>query len=134
MASGLDRALIKETKKLQRNISHQLARLKQAVPKKVWCLLYQQEVDAVEHALEILTELYQPLKDSSTLMEEILTISQQLNERLRQHLQSVLAGWIEDAAHKYSEMLQEPSMDLDKLIKSRFKHAIVDQETRNQLL
>ena len=54
--------------------SHQLAHLKQAVPEEAKCLLYQHEVDSVEHALEILTELYEPLKDSSTLMKEILKL------------------------------------------------------------
>ena len=44
-----------------------------------------------------------------------------------------LKGW-EDAACKYTETLVLPSTDLDKLIKSRFKHAIADPETRNQLL
>ena len=62
-------------------------------------------------------------------MKEILRISQQPIERLR-----VLAGRIKDAARKYSETLELPPTDLDKLIKSRFKHAIADQETRNQLL
>ena len=33
--------------------SHQLAHLKQAVPEEAKCLLYQQEVDSVDHALEI---------------------------------------------------------------------------------
>ena len=32
------------------------------------------------------------------------------------------------------ESLELPSTDLDKPIKSRFKHAIADPETRNQLL
>ena len=67
----------------------------------------------------MLTELYEPLKDLSTLVKEILRISQQPNERLR-----VLAGWMKDAVHKYLETLALPSTDLDKLIKSRFKHAI----------
>ena len=45
-----------------------------------------------ERALEVLTELYESLRDSSTLMQEILKIFQQPGERLR-----VLAGRIEDS-------------------------------------
>ena len=77
----------------------------------------------MELVLEILTELYKPLKDFSTLMEESLKISQQPNERLR-----VLAGQIENAASKYSETIKLPSIDLDKIIKSRFKHAIANKK------
>ena len=62
-------------------------------------------------------------------MQEIFKISQQPGEWLR-----VLAGCIEDAARKYAETQALPSTDLDKLITSRFKHAIADPETRNQLL
>ena len=62
-------------------------------------------------------------------MEEILPISQQPNERLR-----VLAEWIKDATHKYWETLALLATDLDRLIKSWFKHPIADQEKRNQLL
>ena len=109
--------------------SHEPSHLKQVIPEEAKRLLYQQEVDSVEHALVILRELYEPLKDSSPLIEEILRISQQLNKRLKD-----LARRIEDAAHNYSETLELPSTDLAKSIKSRFKHAIMDQETRNQLL
>ena len=105
--------------------SHQL---KQAVPGEAKCLLYQQKVDAVDYFLEVLTELYEPLKDS-TLMQEILKISQQQNERLR-----VLSGQMEDDAQKYSKTLELPFTDLDKLIENRTKHAFADQEMRNQLL
>ena len=45
-----------------------------------------------------------------------------------------MAGHIEDATCKYAETLELPSTDLDKLIKSRFKHAIPHPETNNQLL
>ena len=62
-------------------------------------------------------------------MQGILKISQRLGEWL-----SVLAGQIEDAARKYVETLELASTDLDKLIKSRFKHAIADPETRNIFL
>ena len=37
-------------------------------------------------------------------------------------------------ARKYTEMLALPPTDLEKLIASRFKHAIADAETQNQLL
>ena len=67
--------------------SHQLVQLKQAVPEEVKCLLYQQQVDTVKQALEVLRDLYEPSKDSSTIMQEILKITQQSGEQLR-----VLAG------------------------------------------
>ena len=44
-------------------LSHQQGHLKQAVPEVAKCLLYQQDEESVEHALEILTEFYEPLKD-----------------------------------------------------------------------
>ena len=109
--------------------SHQLAHLKQSVSEEAKCLLHQQQVETTKKAFEVLTELYEPLKDSSTLMQEILKISQQPGERL-----TVLSGRIEDAARKYAEMLALPSTDLEKLIASWFKHAIADAETQNQLL
>ena len=99
------------------------------MPEEAKCLLYQKQVETVDWAFDVFTELHEPLKDSSTLMQEILRISQQPGEQLR-----VLAGQTEDAAHKYTETLALLSTDLDKLIKSRFKHAIADPETRNQLL
>ena len=49
----------------------------------------------------------------------MLRISQQSNWRLR-----VLAGQIKNDDYKYSETLKLPSTDLDKLIKSRFNHAL----------
>ena len=45
-----------------------------------------------------------------------------------------MTGQIEDGAHKYIKTLALPSTDLNKLIKSRFKDAIADSETRNQHL
>ena len=77
----------------------------------------------------MLTELFEPHKDSSTLMEEILKITQQPKERLR-----ALAGRIEKAARWYAETLHLPTLELDQLITSQFKHAIADPEMRNQLL
>ena len=97
--------------------SHQLAYLKQVVQEEAKCLLYQQEVNSAEHALEILKEMYELLKDSFTLRAEILQISQQPNKRF-----IGLARLIENAACNYSETFLLPATDLDKLIKSRFKH------------
>ena len=45
-----------------------------------------------------------------------------------------MAGNIVDAACTYAGKLEPPSTDLDKLIKSRLKHAATDPKTRNQLL
>ena len=59
--------------------SHQLAQLEQALTEDAKHLFYQQEVDIVEHDLQILTEIYKPLKDSSTLLREILKISRKSN-------------------------------------------------------
>ena len=63
--------------------SSQLAHLKQSVQEKAKGLLHQEQVETVEWALEVLTERYEPLKDSSTLMQEILKIFQQPGELLR---------------------------------------------------
>ena len=52
-------------------------------------------------------------------------ISQQPGERLR-----VLAGRIRSATRP----IKLPSRELDELVKSRFKHALADSETRNLLL
>ena len=76
--------------------------------------MYQEQDETTEKAFEVLTEFFEPLKDSLTLMQEILKISQQPGERLR-----VLAGCTEDAAQKYAETLALPSIDLEKLIASR---------------
>ena len=108
---------------------NQLANLKLSVPEEAKRMLYQEQVEMVEKAFEVLTELYEPLKDSSTLMQEILKITQQPGERLR-----VLDGHIADAARKYAETLALPSTDLEKLIASHFKHAAAGSETRHQLL
>ena len=72
--------------------SLQRAHLRQAVPEEAKKLVYQEQIDTVERAFEVLTELFEPHKDSSTLMEEILKITQQPKERLR-----ALAGRIEEA-------------------------------------
>ena len=60
--------------------SHQLAHLKQSVQEETKCLSYQEQVETVEKAFEVLTEFYEA---SSTLMQEILKISQQPGEQLR---------------------------------------------------
>ena len=77
----------------------------------------------------MLTELFEPHEDSSTLMEEILKISQQPKERLR-----ALAGGIEETARRYTETLRLCTSELDHLVKSQLKQAIADPETRNLLL
>ena len=61
----------------------QMAHLRQAVPEEAKKLLYQEQIESVERAFKVLPELFEPHKDSSTLMEEILKISQQPKERLR---------------------------------------------------
>ena len=109
--------------------SLQMVHLRQAVSEEAKKLLYQEQIDTVERAFEVLTELFEPHKDSSTLMEEILKITQQPKERLR-----ALVGRIEKAARRYAETLHLSTSELDQLVKSRFKHAIGDPETRNQLL
>ena len=40
--------------------SHQLAHFKQSVPEEAKRLLYLEQVETVEHAFEVLTELYEP--------------------------------------------------------------------------
>ena len=52
--------------------SLQMAHLRQAVPEEAKKLLYQEQIDTVDRAFEVLMELFEPHKDSSTLMEEIL--------------------------------------------------------------
>ena len=110
------------------NPSHRLAHLIQAVPEEAKRLLYQQQVDTVEHCLEILTDLYEPIKDSSSFMQEILNIIQQ------PRWFRVIAGWTEDTARKYADALEFPSTCIEKLMKSQFKQAISNDETMNQLL
>ena len=75
--------------------SHQLAHQKQSVPEEAKHLLYQEQVETTEKAFEVLTELYEPPKDSSTLMQDILKIFQQPGEQLR-----VLAARIEAHSQK----------------------------------
>ena len=105
--------------------SHQMAYLKQAIPEEAKKMLYQHKVDAVEEALTMLTELYEPVKDSWTALQELQKVNQQPGERLR-----VLAGRIKNATIP----IKLPTKELDELVKSRFKHALADSETRNLLL
>ena len=105
--------------------SLQMAYLKQAVPEEAKKMLYQHKVENVEEALEMLTELYEPTKDSWTALQELQQITQRSGERFR-----LLAGRIKDA----TEPIKLPARELDELVKSRFKHAIADPETRNLLL
>ena len=110
--------------------THQLAYFKQAVPDEAKKILYQHEVTTIKQAIKMLTELYEPVKDTWTVLQELEKISQKPGERFR-----VLAGRIEGVAKRYSETLQTTSVeDLNKLIVSRFQHAIADEETRNHLL
>ena len=62
--------------------SLQMAHLRQAVPEEAKKLLCQEQIDTVDRAFEVLTELFEPHKDSSTLMEELLKINQQPKECL----------------------------------------------------
>ena len=109
--------------------SLQMTHLRQAAPEEAKKLLHQEHIESLERAFEVLTELFEPHKDSPTLMEEILKISQQPKERLR-----ALAGRTEEAGRRYGEILRLSTSELDQLVKSRFKHVIADAETRNQLL
>ena len=110
--------------------THQLAYFKQAVPDEAKKILYQHEVATVEQAIKMLTELYEPVKDTWTVLQELEKILQKPGERFR-----VLAGRIEGVAKRYSETLATTSLDdLNKLVVSRFQHAILDEETRNHLL
>ena len=109
--------------------SHQLAYLKQSVPEEARKLLYQHRVENVEQALETLSELYEPVKDSWTVFQELEKISQQPGERLR-----VLAGRIEEKAERCAKAINLTTEALNDLVKSRFKHAIADEETKHQLL
>ena len=110
--------------------SHQLAYFRQAVPDEAKRMLYQHRVLNLEQAIQLLTELYEPVKDTWTVLQELEKISQKPGERFR-----VLAGRIEGVARKYSETLQATSpVDLNRLVVSRFRHAIADEETRNHLL
>ena len=49
-----------------------MAHLRQGILEEAKKLLYQEQISTVERAFEVLTELFEPHKDSSTLMEEIL--------------------------------------------------------------
>ena len=110
--------------------THQLHYFKQAVPDEAKKILYQHEVTSVGQAIKMLTELYEPVKDTWTVLQELEKISQKPGERFR-----VLAGRIEEVAKRYSETLETTSPgDLNKLVVSRFQHAIADEETRNHLL
>ena len=60
-----------------------MAHLRQAVPEEAKKLLYQEQISMVDIAFEVLTELFEPHEDSSTLMEEIFKISQQPKEHLQ---------------------------------------------------
>ena len=110
--------------------THQLAYFKRSIPEEAKKMLYQHKVESVQQAIQMLTELYEPVKDTWTVLQELEKISQKPGERLR-----VLAGRIEEVARRYDETLETTSpTDLNRLIVSRFKYAIADEETRNHLL
>ena len=111
------------------NASMHLLYLKQSIPEEAKKLLYQHEVETLDEAVEVLTELYEPTKDSGVLLQEFQKIVQRPGERLR-----VLAGRIEEAAAKCAKTAKLSRAAQRELVKSRFKHALIDEETRNQLL
>ena len=84
--------------------SHQLAYFKQSVPDEAKKMLYQHKVTTVNQAIRMLTELYEPVKDTWTVLQELEKITQNPGERLR-----VLAGRIEGVARRYSETLEATS-------------------------
>ena len=63
--------------------SLQMAHLRQAVPEEAKKMLCQEQIDTVDKAFEVLTELFDPHKDPSTVMEEKLKFTQQPKERLQ---------------------------------------------------
>ena len=109
--------------------SYQLAYLKQSVPEDAEKLLSQRRVESVEQALEVLTKLYEPVKDSWVVFQELQKISQQPGERL-----IALAGRIEEKAERCAKAIHLTAEALDELVTSRFKHAIADEKTRHQLI
>ena len=110
--------------------THQMVYFKQAIPEEAKKMLFQHKVGTIQQAVELLSELYDPVKDTWTVLQELEKITQKPGERLR-----VLASRIEEVARRYEETLANTSpADLNKLIVSRFKHAIADEETRNHLL
>jgi len=109
--------------------SHQLAHFKRAVPEEARKLIYQHKVENLDQAINVLTELYEPVKDTWTVLQELQRITQVPGERLR-----VLAGRIQDVAMKYAETVHVTPGDLEQLVKDRFKYALLEEETKNQLL
>ena len=109
--------------------THQMAYFKQALPDEAKKMLYQTRVQTVQEGIDVLTELYDPKKDTWTILQEFEKISQKPGERLR-----VLASRIEEIASRFGETVTTKPAELNKLILNRFKHAIADEETRNHLL
>ena len=71
--------------------THQMAYFKQALPGEAKKLLYQTKIQTVEEAIKVLTELYDPKKDTWIVLQELERVSQKSGERLR-----VLASRIEE--------------------------------------
>ena len=107
----------------------QLLQLKQSIPEDAKRILYQHKVVTVERALGILTDLYEPKRDSWTLLQDLQRLSQNPGERLR-----ALAGRIQDVARRYAETVHISEDDLEQMTKDRFKHAVSSDETRDHLL
>ena len=106
--------------------SHQLAYFKKTVPDEAYRTLFQQKVEIIQQAEQILKELYKPVGDTWTVLQEMEKISQKPGESLR-----VLAGRIKEAAKTYEETLDQTSQtDLNRLILSRFKYAMADEGIR----
>ena len=61
--------------------SHQLAYFKQAMPDEAKSMLYQHRVETVQDAIQLLTELYEPERDSWLVTRRSNT--QKPGERLR---------------------------------------------------
>ena len=104
--------------------------LKQNLPEDGRNLLVDNGVTEMEKALPLLEKLYKPAKDSWTLFLELEKIVQKPGERM-----IVLASRIKDVAYRYarevsSHMTHE---ELQKLICDRFRNALLDDDTKNQL-
>ena len=107
----------------------QLTYLKQCLPDEGRRLLSNHQVMTMRGAYDLLGELYEPVRDSWTMLEEVKAITQRPGERLR-----ALAGRIRHAAERYGQAMRIASGDLEKMIQDRFRYALMNEETRNHLL
>ena len=104
--------------------SHQLVYFKQAVPDEAKRILHQHKVEILQQVEHIPKELYEPVGDTWTVLQDLEKISQMPGERLR-----VLDGRIKEVAKRYEETLDQTSQTTNRLNVSRFKYAI-DEETQ----